>query len=157
MKLKKRKPSGREKDEESIKLLEQLREKLHLDDVSAARRAAFVLSWKQEDGLEILKEALFSDSPKIAKTAAAYGLRNMHGRMKKMALNVLEQGLKHRKVDIRDACSHALSLTGQRKREKPPLKKPPKSGKLEIREVRGKSTPRGKIRMKRMHEQNRRR
>ncbi len=157
MKLKKRKPSGREKDEESIKLLEQLREKLYLDDVSSARRAAFVLSWKQEDGLDILKEALFSDSPKTAKTAAVYGLRSMRGRMKKMALNVLEEGLKHRKSDIRDACSHALSLASRRTLKKSPSERPPKAGKIEIREVRGKSTPRGKIRTKRMHERNRRR
>lgn len=157
MRLKKRKPSGREKDEESIKLLEQLREKLYLDDVSAARRAAFVLSWKQEDGLDILKEALFGNSPKITKTAAVYGLRSMHGRMKKMALNVLKQGLKHRKSDIRDACSHALSLTSRRKQEKSPLEKPPKAAKIEIREVRGKSTARRRAHTKRMHEQNRRR
>jgi hypothetical protein len=156
MKLKKRKPSGREKDEESIKLLEQLREKLYLDDVSAARRAAFVLSWKQEDGLDILKEALFSDSPRTAKTAAVYGLRSMHGRMKKAALNVLEEGLKHRKADIRDACGHALSLTSQKKREKAPSERPPKARRLEIREVSRKSTPRRKAHTKRMHEQNRR-
>jgi hypothetical protein len=157
MKLKERKPSGREKDEEAIKLLEQLREKLYLDDVSTARRAAFTLSWKQEDGLDILKEALFSDSPKTAKTAAVYGLRSMRGRMKKMALNVLEEGLKHRKSDIRDACSHALLLASQRKREKSLSEKPAKSRRIEIREVRGKSTTRGKIRTRRMHEQNRRR
>jgi len=156
MKLKKRKPSGREKDEESIKLLEQLREKLYSDDVSAARRVAFTLSWKQEDGLDILKEALFI-APKVTKTAAAYGLRSMHGRMKKMALNVLEEGLKHRKADIKDVCSRALSLTSQKTRKKSPSKKPPKSGRLEIREVPRKSTPRGRIRTKRMHEQKGRR
>ena len=151
MKLKKREPSGREKDEESIKLLEQLREKLYSEDVSAARRSAFNLSWMQEDGLDILKEALFSDSPKTAKTAAVYGLRSMRGRMKKMALDVLEQGRKHRKVDIRDACSHALSLTSRSRREKPLPERPPKARKLEIREVRGKSTRRGKVGMGRMH------
>lgn len=157
MKLKKRKPSGREKDEESIKLLEQLREKLYLDDVSAARRAAFTLSWKQEDGLEILKEALFSDSPRTAKTAAVYGLRSMRGRMKKMALTVLEQGLKHRKIDIRDACSHALSLSRQRGQKKSPSGKPPKARKIEIREIPLKSISRGKTRARRTHEHNRRR
>ena len=157
MRLEKRKPSGREKDEEAIKLLEELREKLYVDDISAARRAAFNLSWKQEDGLDILKEALLSDSPRTAKIAAVYGLRNMQGRMKKPAFTVLEQGLKHRKTDIRNACSHALSLTSRRTREKSPSERPPKSGRLEIREVRGKSTPRGKTHIKRMHEQNRRR
>ena len=81
MKLERRKPSGREKNEASIKLLEQLRERLHSDETSSARRAAFNLSWMQEDGLDILKEALFSNSPKKTKTAVAYGLRCMHGRM----------------------------------------------------------------------------
>jgi len=56
MRLEKRKPSGREKDEASIKLLAQLREKLYSEHVGTARRAAFNLSWMQEDGLEILKE-----------------------------------------------------------------------------------------------------
>jgi hypothetical protein len=157
--LEKRKPSGREKDEEAIKLLEQLREKLYVDDVSAARRAAFNLSWKQEDGLDILKEALFNDSPRTAKIAAVYGLRNMQGRMKKPALALLEQGLKHRKTDIRNACSHALSLISQRTQEKSPPEKPPKPGRIEIREVRRKRTPGGHIHtrsMHGMHERNRR-
>jgi hypothetical protein len=160
MRLEKRKPSGREKDEESIKLLEELREKLYVDDISVARRAAFNLSWKQEDGLDILKEALFSDSPRTAKTAAVYGLRNMHGRMKKPALALLEQGLKHRKADIRDACSHALSLTRQKMREKPPsAERPPRSGRIEIREIPRKRVSRGKIRtrgIRGMHGRNRR-
>lgn len=151
MKLKKREPSGREKDEESIKLLEQLRKILYSNDVSEARRAAFVLSWKQEDGLDILKEALLINSPRVTKIAAVYGLRSMHGRMKKTALNVLEQGLKSRKTDIRNACSHALSLTRQNAPKKYPSESPAKSGNLEIREVRRKTTPRGKTRTKRMH------
>jgi hypothetical protein len=118
MRLEKRKPSGREKDEQAIKLLEQLREKLYVDDISAARRAAFNLSWKQEDGLDILKEALLSDSSRTAKIAAVYGLRNMQGRMKKPALTLLEQGLKHSRADIRNACNHALSLISRGTREK---------------------------------------
>jgi hypothetical protein len=154
--LEKRKPSGREKDEEAVKLLEQLREKLYVDDVSAARRAAFNLSWKQEDGLDILKEALFNNSPRTAKIAAVYGLRNMQGRMKKPALALLEQGLKHRKTDIRNACSHALSLMSQGAKEKSPSERPLKSRRLEIREVRGKRPFRGQIRTRGMHEQNRR-
>ncbi len=154
--LEKRKPSGREKDEEAIKLLEQLREKLYVDDISAARRAAFNLSWKQEDGLDILKEALFNDSPRTAKIAAVYGLRNMQGRMKKPALALLEQGLKHRKPDIRNACNHALSLMSQGTQEKPPQGKSPKQGRFEIREIRGRRTSRGQIRTRGMHEGNRR-
>jgi hypothetical protein len=157
MRLKKREPSGREKDEESIKLLEELREKLYVDDISAARRAAFNLSWKQEDGLDILKEALLSDSPRTAKIAAVYGLRSMHGRMKKMALAVLEQGLKHRKTDIREACNHALSLASRGRQEKSPSERPPKSGRLEIREVPRRRTSGGQIRTRGMHERNRRR
>jgi hypothetical protein len=154
--LEKRKPSGREKDEEAIKLLEQLREKLYIDDVSVARRAAFNLSWKQEDGLDILKEALFNDSPRTAKIAAVYGLRNMQGRMKKPALALLEKGLKHRNTDIRNACSHALSLISQGTREKSPSERPPKPGRLEIREVRGRRPPRRQIHTRGMHERNRR-
>jgi hypothetical protein len=155
--LEKRKPSGREKDEEAIKLLEQLREKLYVDDISVARRAAFTLSWKQEDGLDILKEALYSDSPRTAKIAAVYGLRNMQGRMKKPALALLEEGIKHRKPDIRNACNHALSLMRQGTLEKPPQGKPSKLGKFEIREIRGRRTPRGQMRARSTHEGNRRR
>ena len=54
----------------------------------------------QEDGFEILKEALYSGSPRSTKIAATYGLRNMQGRMKKAALELLEQGLKHPDIDI---------------------------------------------------------
>jgi hypothetical protein len=157
MRLEKRKPSGREKDEEAIKLLEQLREKLYVDDISAARRAAFNLSWKQEDGLDILKEALLSDSSRTAKIAAVYGLRNMQGRMKKPALALLEQGLKHSRADIRNACNHALSLISRGTREKSPSERPPKSGRIEILEVRGRRTSGGQIRTRGMHEPNRRR
>lgn len=155
--LEKRKPSGREKDEEAIKLLEQLREKLYVDDISAARRAAFNLSWKQEDGLDILKEALFNDSPRTAKIAAVYGLRNMQGRMKKPAFALLEQGLKHRKTDIRNACNHALSLMSRGIQKKSPSEKQPKPGRLEIREIRGRRTSMGQIRTRGIHHESNRR
>ena len=155
MKLEKRKPSGREKDEASIQLLEQLREKLYITDISAARRAAFVLSWQQEDGLDILKEALYNDSPKITKIAAVYGLRSMHGRMKKMALDVLEKGLKHRRTAIREACDHALTLANQKKGQF--VSEKPKGGKIEIREVSHKRKPRGKFQSRRPHGQGHRR
>jgi hypothetical protein len=154
--LEKRKPSGREKDEEAVKLLEQLREKLYVDDISAARRAAFNLSWKQEDGLDILKEALLNNSPRTAKIAAVYGLRNMHGRMKKLAMAVLEEGLKHRKTDIRNACVHALSLAIRGPQEKSPSQRPPKSGRIEIREVRGRRTSGRQMHTRRMNERNHR-
>ncbi len=155
MKLKKRKPSGREKNEESVQLLEQLREKLYVDDISAARRAAFVLSWQQEDGLDILKEALHNDSTKTAKIAAVYGLRSMQGRMKKKALKVLEQGLKHRRSVIREVCNHALSLADQKKKGKSSFKNS-KTGNLQIREIPKKRTSRGRPRSKQMHEQRHR-
>jgi hypothetical protein len=154
--LEKRKPSGREKDEEAIKLLEQLREKLYVDDISTARRAAFNLSWKQEDGLDILKEALFNNSPRTAKIAAVYGLRNMHGRMKKLAMAVLEEGLKHSRTDIRNACIHALSLATRGPQEKSPSARPPKPRRIEIREVRGRRTSGRQMHTRRMHDRNHR-
>jgi hypothetical protein len=105
--------------------------------------------------LDILKEALFIDSPRTAKTAAVYGLRSMHGRMKKMALAVLEQGLKNHKADIREACSHALLLTRQKKLEKPPsAERPPRAGRIEIREIPRKRVTRGKIRTRGIHRRN---
>ena len=55
----KTKSNERERTEESVKLLIKLRVKLLSDDISTARQAALNLSWKQEDGLAILKEALF--------------------------------------------------------------------------------------------------
>lgn len=119
MNLEKRASSGREKNQASIELLEQLREELHSGDISIARRAAFKLSWMQEDGLDILKEALFGNFPRTAKIAAAYGLRRMQGRMKKMALEVLEQGLKHRGNNIRTVCEKALLIIAERTAGKP--------------------------------------
>jgi len=111
MKLEKRIPSGREKDEAAIELLAKLREKLHSENVSTARLAAFNLSWKQEDGLDILKETLegrrFS---RTAKKAAAYGLRSMKGRMKKMAVDVLKEGQKNSDRTTRAACEKALLI-----------------------------------------------
>ena len=71
MKLEKRTPSGREKDEAAIELLNKLREKVFSDNVSIARLAAFNLSWMQEDGLDILREILFGNFPRTAKKAAA--------------------------------------------------------------------------------------
>jgi len=118
MKSERRKHSGREKDEASIRLLGKLQDQLHSSDASNRRRAAFNLSWMQEDGLEILKSALFGNSPIITKNAAAYGLRKMHGRMKKMALEVFEQGLKHRERSTRDTCRNALQLLEQKVPEK---------------------------------------
>jgi hypothetical protein len=112
------KQSGREKDQASIKLLEKLSELLHSSNPSVRRQAAFHLSWMQEDGLEILREALFGDFSAATKNAAAYGLRKMHGRMKKMSLDVFEQGLRQGDSDTREVCRRALLLMGKMTEEK---------------------------------------
>jgi hypothetical protein len=142
MKLEKRKPSGREKDEAAIELLDKLRERLFSENVSAARLAAFNLSWMQEDGLDILKEVLFGDFPRTAKKAAAYGLRSMQGRMKKMAAEVLTAGQKHSNRTTRDACTKALFLMKGGKGAKPAPRSKRPSGKPRIQEYRKKSGPR---------------
>jgi HEAT repeat protein len=113
MESERRKLSGRETDEAAIKLLEKLRNQLHSSEASNRRRAAFNLSWLQEDGLEILKNALFGSVPVTTKNAAAYGLRKMRGRMKKVALDILKQGLKHRDNSTREVSRHALKLLGE--------------------------------------------
>ena len=136
MKLGKRKPSGRETDQAAIEHLEMLRDELYSEDISIARRAAFNLSWMQEDGLDILKEALFGNFPRTAKVAAAYGLRRMQGRMKKMALEVFEQGLKHRDIKTRNVSEKALLLIKERAATMP-LAAPKKysAGRIEIKEI----------------------
>jgi hypothetical protein len=144
MKLEKRVPSGREKDEAAIELLEKLREKLHSENVSTARLAAFNLSWKQEDGLDILKETLCSRFSRTAKKAAAYGLRSMKGRMKKMAVEVLKEGLKHSDRTTRAACEKALLLMAGGVPKKSGSGRRPKSGNQRIRSIprRGGRSPR---------------
>jgi hypothetical protein len=134
MKLKKREPSGREKDQGAIELLERLREKIYCDNPSAARHAAFNLSWMQEDGLEILKEALFSNAPRTAKGAAAYGLRKMRGRMKKPAFALLEEGLKHENEGTCQVCARALMLEREaQKGAQPPAQAQPAKQKPKFR------------------------
>ena len=108
MRLEKRKPSGREKDEASVKLLAKLREQLYCSNISTVRQSAFNLSWMQEDGLDILKEALFGTSPRRTKGAAAYGLRKMRGRMRKLAEDALVEGLKHPDGKTAEICGNAL-------------------------------------------------
>lgn len=110
MKSREQKSAGQEKDEAAIELLRQLTRKLCSNDISAARLAAFNLSWMQEDGLAILTETLLGNFSRTTKKAAAYGLRSMKGRMKKMASEVLEQGLKHRDRTTKAACVKALFL-----------------------------------------------
>ena len=136
MRLKKRIPSGREKDQKAIELLERLRENVYSDNPSTARHAAFNLSWMQEDGFEILKEALFGTARRATKGAAAYGLRKMRGRMKKNGMALLEEGLRHSNEGTRQVCARALSLDKeaklqaarqhQRKQQQPDLQPQPR-------------------------------
>lgn len=135
MEIEKRKLSGREKDEASIRLLGKLREELYSQHASNRRQAAFNLSWLQEDGLEILKAALFSNSHVTTKNAAAYGLRSMHGRMKKMALEVLKEGLQHNTSDTREVCRSALLRLEGRPEQKPPSKSNARKSRYEIRDI----------------------
>ena len=144
MELQKRKLSGREKDEASIKLLRKLREQLYSSDASNRRRAAYKLSWMQEDGLDILKTALFGNCPVPTRNAAAYGLRKMRGRMKKMALEVLQKGLKHHDTSTKEICRNALQLLGQKVPKEAVPRKPPVSH-LRIREIPRKSSPRRRV------------
>ena len=112
METEKRKTTGREKDESSVHLLAKLQGQLHSSNASIRRRAAFNLSWMQEDGLEILKKVLYGDYLVTSKNAAAYGLRKMHGRMKTMAVDVLKEGLKQHNGSTRDISRSALQLLG---------------------------------------------
>ncbi len=123
---------------------------MYSSDASKRRTAAYKLSWMQEDGLEILKAVLFSDRPAHTRNAAAYGLRKMRGRMKKMALEVLEQGLKYRDASTREICRNALQLLGQKVPKEPRAKKPPVSH-LTIREIPKKSGPRRRVVTRRTH------
>jgi len=129
------KSSQRQRDEASVELLRKLREKLLSDDISTARLAALNLSWKQEDGLAILTEALFGNYPRTAKKAAAYGLRSMKGRMRKMALEVHEQGLKHRDRTTKAVCVKSLYLIKGGVLEKAGSDAKLTSGKQNIKEI----------------------
>jgi HEAT repeat protein len=149
MESERRKLSGREKDEAAIKLLEKLQDQLHSTDASNRRRAAFNLSWLQEDGLEILKGALFGRVPITTKNAAAYGLRKMRGRMKKTALDILKQGLKHPDSSTREVSRHALKLLGEEVSASPKAHRQTTKG-LRIREIQRKNRPRGPVGSKRL-------
>lgn len=148
MESERRKLSGREKDEAAVKLLEKLQDQLHSSDASSRRRAAFNLSWLQEDGLEILKGALFGSVPVTTKNAAAYGLRKMRGRMKKIALDILKQGLKHRDNSTREVCRHALKLLGEEVPAPSNSRRQAVKG-LRIKEISRNKRPRGPVGTKR--------
>ena len=104
------KPSERQRDAATIELLRNLREKILKSNISSARVAAYHLSWLQEDGFAILSEALFGNYSRNAKKAAAYGLRNMKGRMKNISIEALEQGLKHQDRTTKAVCLKSLQL-----------------------------------------------
>lgn len=148
MESERRKLTGREKDEASIKLLEKLQEQLQSSDASNRRRAAFNLSWLQEDGMEVLRDALFGDSHITTRNAAAYGLRKMRGRMKKTALEILREGLKRRDRATREVCTNALRLLG----EGVPARVSPQGRtvrNLQIKDVPRRDRPRGRVDMRR--------
>lgn len=136
MRLEKRKPSGREKDEEALKLLAKLREQLYSSNISIVRQSAFNLSWMQEDGLDILTEALFGNSPRRTKGAAAYGLRKMRGRMRKQAEETLIEGLKHPDSKTAEICGNALIVLKRGKHAgKPGRPAKARNTKFQIREI----------------------
>jgi len=144
MEVEREKRSDQQKNEDSTKLFRKLREQLYSSNGSIRRQAGFNLSWLQEDGLEILKDVLFGNSPITTKTAAAYGLRKMRGRMKKMALEVFKQGREHQQSSIREVCTKALIVMGEITPKKPPVKKAA-AGKLRIREIPKRAKPRRRI------------
>ncbi len=120
----------RERDPATIELLKNLRTKLFSENISYARVAAFNLSWMQEDGLTILKEAILGDYSKTVKKAAAYGLRNMRGRMKKLAIEVLEQGQQSQDTMTREACAKSLYLLVHK-----PAPRPKRAPRQKIKEL----------------------
>ncbi|MHC5118936.1 MAG: hypothetical protein ACYSOH_02825 [Planctomycetota bacterium] len=119
----------RERDPATIEKLKLLRQKLMSDNISYARVAAFQLSWLQEDGMAVLQEALFGNYPQTAKKAAAYGIRSMRGRMKKVAVEVLEKGIAHQDKLTREVSKTSLGLLRGEIVIKPPKRKPKPRGK----------------------------
>ncbi len=129
--------SDQEKHDAAVGILKELKEKLLSSDISVARVAAFKLGWMQEDGLAILKEALFGRHPRTTKKAAAYGMRRTNGRMRKLARAILEEGLKHRDRTTKAACVKAIFLMdGGIPEKSPPRGKRRPRDKSRIREIR---------------------
>ncbi len=125
---------AQQKEEMSRQLLEKLKGQLFSSNASIRRRAAFNLSWMQEDGLEILKSILLGDFSETAKNACAYGLRKTQGRMKKKALDVFKEGLKQRNNLTGEISRNALILLGYKiPKEFLPDKQPDK--RLRINEI----------------------
>jgi hypothetical protein len=138
MRLGKRRLTGREKDEAAVQLLEKLREQLYSDNGNVARQSAYHLSWLQEDGLEILKEALFSNATRRTKNAATYGLRKMRGRMTKPALLLIKAGTESTNSAAAQACHNAIEILFNKRPKKPARRqyaKKKRSPRFEIRDV----------------------
>ena len=137
MKLGKRTPTGREKDEASIQLLSRLREQLYSPNLNVVRQTAYHLSWLQEDGLETLKEALFSNATRRTKNAATYGLRKMRGRMTKPALMLIKVGTDSTNSATSQACRNAIDILFNRhpKSTKRPHSQSRRPNRFEIRDV----------------------
>jgi hypothetical protein len=135
MKLERRKPSGREKDEAAVRLLAKLRDQLYSSHTFTRRRAASRLSWMQEDGLDILKEALFGETERGTKSAATYGLRKMQGRMREIARSVLEEGLADKHSETREVCENALFVLTQRVSAQFPVAEKIRKRRPEIKEI----------------------
>ena len=133
--------SKRQKDEEAIKALKELTMKLCSNDISTARLAAFNLSWMQEDGLAILTNILNGNFTRTSKKAAAYGLRSMKGRMRKLGIESLEKGLKSRDRTTKAACIKALSLINDGSSKKDSSDKTSQAAKHKIQEIHKKSKP----------------
>jgi hypothetical protein len=125
----------RERDAATIELLKQLRMKLFSEDINSARVAAQNLAWLQEDGMALLKEALFGNYSRTVKKAAAYGLRRMKGRMKKLATEVLEQGIRNRDRTTKACCIKSLALMRGEEIPKGKPKGRPRSPRQGIKEV----------------------
>jgi hypothetical protein len=114
----------RVRDAATIAKLKDLSQKLFSDDINKARLAAHELSWMQEDGFTLLKLGLFGRYSRNTKKAAAYGLRNMKGRMRKMAVELLTEGLKDRDRTSKAACKKALQLMGILPKDAPRSQRP---------------------------------
>lgn len=131
----------------SLDLLKKLREQLFSGNISTARLAAQRLGWLQDDGLTILKEALFGDYSKIVKKAAAYGMRSMRGRMKRAAVDVLQQGLIHRDPTTQATCLKSLQIIhGEIPKKSGPGPKPTRGHKTNTRPIKDLPAKKGNLR-----------
>ena len=125
-------------DEATIAKLKELSVGLFSEDITKARLAGRSLAWMQDDGLLILKQALFGNYSRTTKKAAAYGLRSMQGRMKNLGIEVLEQGLRNRDQTTKAACKKSLTLIKEAKAKKQnpnPEKSETKKAIAQIKEV----------------------